>query len=191
MKQQTTVTTIFEGNALNLSSRPVAPAPYDLLPEVPSFTVVSDDFEDGGALDLKFAGPGDDVSPHLHWHGYPEETKSFLINVFDPDAPTPAGFWHWTVASVPSDIRELQTGSGGSDDALPGGSFHLANDGGTHTYMGPYPPEGDRPHRYVFAVHALDVEELDLDKNATPTTAAFQALFHTLARGTITGIYQR
>ena len=176
---------------MDLNDRPVAPEPYDLLPTVPSFTVISDEFEDGEPIPTMFAGDGEDLSPSLKWSGFPEETKSFLISCFDPDAPTPAGFWHWTAVNVPSDVTELSVGAGASNEALPEGAFHIRNDGSALSYMGPLPPEGDRPHRYVFAVHALDVEELPLTEEDSPTKAAFTALFHTLSRGTITGTYQR
>ncbi len=176
---------------MDLSHRPLAPEPYDQLPFVPSFTVKSDDFESGSPIPPQFAGMADNISPHLRWYGFPPETKSFLINVFDPDAPTPAGYWHWTVAGLNTSITELETGAGASDESLPEGAFHLRNDGSEKNYMGPYPPEGDRPHRYYFAVHALDVYALDINEDATATTAAFQGLFHTIARAVMVGTFQR
>lgn len=176
---------------MDLSSRPTAPNPYDLLPSVPTFTVSSDDFEDGAAIPLAFAGSGDNVSPSLSWSGFPPETKSFMVSAFDPDAPTPAGFWHWTVINIPVNVTELKAGAGASDSALPGGAFHLQNDLATLRYYGPNPPSGDRAHRYVFAVHALNVETLQLTSDDTPTKGAFTALFHTIARATVTGTFQQ
>lgn len=175
---------------MDLQERPVAPDPYELLPEVPSFTVTSNEFEDGDSIPPGFTGDGENVSPGLSWSGFPEETRSFLVSCFDPDAPTPAGFWHWTVVNLDGGTTSLAVGAG-SDDALPEGAFHVQNDGSERKYMGPYPPEGDRAHRYIFAVHALDVDKLDLDPADSPTKAAFTALFHTIARGTLTGTYQR
>lgn len=176
---------------MDLQQRPVAPAPYDLLPPVPSFTVTSNDITDGQPLDPRFTQAGENVSPHLSWSGFPTETQSFLVNCFDPDAPTPAGFWHWTIVDLPADLTELEQGWGESDLMLPGAAFHVRNDGGDHAYAGAAPPPGDRPHRYAFAVHALDTDSLDLDADDSPTRVAFVALFHTIARAVITPTFQQ
>ncbi len=175
---------------MNLSERPLAPAPYEMLPPVPSFQITSTDLVDGEAIPEVFTGLGDDLSPMLQWDDFPAETKSFMVNCFDPDAPTPAGFWHWTVVNIPADVTSLTTGAGGMNADLPDGAFHVRNDGSEPRYMGPYPPKGDRPHRYYFAVHALDVESLPVDESASPTAVAFNALFHTLARGELMGTFQ-
>jgi Raf kinase inhibitor-like YbhB/YbcL family protein len=172
--------------------RPTAPDPYGLLPAVPSFTVTSDDVVDGGTMPSSATADGDDRSPHLAWHGFPDGTRSFVVSCFDPDAPTPAGYWHWTVGDLPAGTISLPAGAGSPDGARPPApAFQTRNDAGTTGYTGAAPPPGDRPHRYVFAVHALDVESLDLAPEATPTTVAFTALFHTLARGTLTATFQR
>lgn len=176
---------------MDLSNRPLAPEPYEQLPPVPSFEVTTNSFDVDGPIPTEFTGAGKDLSPSLQWSGFPEETKGFMVSCFDPDAPTPAGFWHWTVVNLGPKITSLPAGAGASDEDLPGQAFHIRNDGSTNQYMGPYPPEGDRPHRYVFAVHALDVPELPLDADDSPTKAAFTALFHTIARGTVTGTYQQ
>lgn len=171
--------------------RPQAPNPYDLLPQAPSFTVTSSTFDDGDELPLRHTATAENISPELSWSGFPEATKSFVVTCFDPDAPTPSGFWHWTVVNLDAGVTSLPEGAGASDDSLPGNAFHVRHDGGGHEYMGSAPPEGDRPHRYIFAVHALDVESLDLDPSDSPTKVAFTALFHTLARGTLTGTFAR
>lgn len=172
-------------------TRPVPPPPYDQLPPVPSFTLTSRDLIDGAPLGTDFVADHGDLSPHLAWSGFPPETQSFVVNCFDPDAPTPAGFWHWTVVDLDAAVTELEQGAGTSDLMLPGASFHVRNDGGGHAYHGAAPPVGDREHRYVFAVHALDVDTLELDADASPTAVAFHALFRTIARATITATYQR
>lgn len=169
--------------------RPVAPDPYSLLPALPSFTVTAD-FADGATLpDAQVYAHGN-TSPRLSWSGAPEGTASYLVTCFDPDAPTPSGFWHWFVANVPGDVTELSEGAGLiGGGVLPEGSLQLGNDYGTRDFGGAAPPAGDRPHRYMFAVTALSVERLDLDPATPPAKASFIALEHTLARGIVTGTY--
>ncbi|HEX5532220.1 MAG TPA: YbhB/YbcL family Raf kinase inhibitor-like protein [Actinomycetales bacterium] len=171
--------------------RPTAPDPYSLLPTVPAFTLTSEDVRDGEELDRLCVAAAGNTSPQLAWTGFPEETRSFLVNCFDPDAPTPAGYWHWTMVNVPVDVTELPRGAGDPGKQLPTGAFHVRSDGGLVGYEGAGPPQGDRPHRYVFAVHALDVERLDLDETASPTAVAFNALFHTIGRAVLTPTYQQ
>lgn len=172
--------------------RPVAPDPYSLLPAVASFTLASQDVANGDRLDVAFTVDGEDVSPELHWEGFPQGTRSFVVSCFDPDAPTPAGYWHWTVVNLPATTTSLPRGAGSADGALlPDGAFQVRSDGGAVGWEGAGPPPGDRPHRYVFAVHALDVDALDLGPDASATVVAFNALFHTLARATLTATYSR
>jgi Raf kinase inhibitor-like YbhB/YbcL family protein len=168
--------------------RPIAPDPYSLLPEVPSFTVESDDFTDGQPLDKRFAHSsvgGDNVSPHVRWSGFPAETKGFALTIYDPDAPTGSGFWHGVAVGIPADVTEIGQGA-----ALPGGAFAVRNDYGEKGYGGPAPPEGDREHRYFFAVHALDTEDLGLADSATPAYVGFNLTFHVLARGVVVPTYK-
>ncbi|MBD3688668.1 YbhB/YbcL family Raf kinase inhibitor-like protein [Nanchangia anserum] len=174
---------------MDLSARPLAPNPYDLLPHFPSFTLTSTDMVDDGALPTSATAQGGSRSPQLSWSGFPDGTRSFLVTCFDPDAPTPAGFWHWCAANVPGSVAELAAGAGASDAELSGG-FHCPNDTGQRNFFGAAPPAGDRAHRYIFAVHALDVDSLDVDHDTRPTAVSFQALFHTLAIATVTGMYR-
>lgn len=171
--------------------RPVAPDPYDLLPRVPAFQLDSRDVQAGTHMRDTFVHAGGNRSPHLEWSGSPAATRSFVITCFDPDAPTPSGFWHWVLVDVPSSVTSLPTGAGAEDGTnLPAKAFHCRNDYGTLGYGGPAPPKGDRPHRYYFAVHALDVESLGVDGRTSPAAVAFTMLGHTLGRALLVPTYQ-
>ncbi|TDB71471.1 YbhB/YbcL family Raf kinase inhibitor-like protein [Micromonospora sp. KC721] len=170
--------------------RPIAPDPYELLPTVPSFTLTSDDVRNGEPMDARYAhdsAGGENVSPHLAWSDFPDGTQSFVVTCFDPDAPTGSGFWHWVLVDVPLSVTELPTGV---KEADLGGAFSVRNDYGETGYGGAAPPAGDRPHRYVFAVHAVDVERLNVGPDASPAYVGFNLAFHTLARAVIRPTYQ-
>ncbi|MBK7622040.1 MAG: YbhB/YbcL family Raf kinase inhibitor-like protein [Kineosporiaceae bacterium] len=172
--------------------RPVSPNPYDLLPAVGSFTVTSADLSDGAAMDLRFvhdSTAGANVSPQLSWSGAPEGTRSFCVTCFDPDAPTPSGFWHWLAVNIPAEVTSLDAGAGADDDQLPDGAFHVRNDFGNHRYDGCAPPPGDQVHRYFFVVHAVDVDALPVDGSASPAVVSFNLAFHTLARAIVVGTF--
>lgn len=148
--------------------------------------MTSNDLVAGESMPEIYTAAEGNVSPHLTWSGFPPETKGFVVTCFDPDAPTPAGWWHWTILDIDSDVTELEQGAGESDLTLAGAAFHLRHDGGGYGYLGAAPPKGDVPHRYIFAVHALDVDSLELDEETTATMAAFSMVFHTIARGYLT-----
>jgi Raf kinase inhibitor-like YbhB/YbcL family protein len=175
--------------------RPQAQDPYEKLPAVPSFDLTSDDVSDGASLPAAHAyeGAADgarNASPQLSWSGYPDGTKSFVVTCYDPDAPTPSGFWHWCLVNVPGDVTSLPTGAGDGSD-LPAGAFHVRNDYGSKDYGGAQPPEGDRPHRYYFVVHAVDTDALDVDDQVSPAVVSFNLVFHTLARAQLVATFQR
>lgn len=172
--------------------RPVAPEPYDNLPGVPTFELRSNDLTAGETMPKIHTKEGGNTSPHLEWSGFPPETQGFVINCFDPDAPTPSGYWHWTVLDLDSGVTWLDRGQGESDLFLPGAASHVRSDGNAFSYEGAAPPAGDRPHRYVFAVHAIDVPSLELDADdVSPAAVAFNTLFHTIARATLTVTFQQ
>ncbi|QRP46220.1 YbhB/YbcL family Raf kinase inhibitor-like protein [Amycolatopsis sp. FDAARGOS 1241] len=175
---------------------PQAPNPYDFLPSVPSFTLRSNDIAEGETLATPhlsgiFGAGGEDRSPQLSWEGFPEGTRSFAVTVYDPDAPTASGFWHWAVFNIPASVTELAANAGdASGSGLPEGAVTLKGDGGVKQFLGAAPPPGHGPHRYYFVVHALDVDSLDVSGDATPAFLGFTMFGHTLARATIMATYE-
>src|SRR6201991_3657876 len=170
--------------------------PYYFLPKLPSFTLTSESVTDGQPLandqvsGIMGAG-GADVSPQLSWEGFPEGTRSFAVTMYDPDAPTASGFWHWAVFNVPASVTELAANAGDANGSgLPDGAVTLKGDGGVKQFLGAAPPPGHGPHRYYFVVHALDVDSLDIDGDATPAFLGFNMFGHTLGRATLTPVYE-
>ena len=169
--------------------------PYDFLPELPGFRLTSADITDGQPLKMAqvsgiMGAGGEDVSPQLSWSGFPEATRSFAVTIFDPDAPTASGFWHWAVANLPATVTELPAGAGDGSE-LPGEALTLVNDAGMRRYVGAAPPPGHGHHRYFVAVHALDVEKLDLSEDASPAYLGFNLFMHAIARAVIHGTYEQ
>ena len=167
--------------------------PFARLPEVPSFTVTSTTVADGDAWpDEQMSGllgvpAGKDISPQLSWSGAPEGTKSYAVTVYDPDAPTQSGFWHWAVADIPASVTELPEGAGDdTGSGLPDGAFQLRGDAGTTRFIGAAPPAGHGVHRYFFVVHALDVESIGVPADATPAFLGFNIASHILGRAVLT-----
>ncbi len=158
--------------------------PYYMLEGKPTFALSSTDITDGEQMPLAQLSTrlgGEDKSPHLKWSGFPDGTKSFALTVYDPDAPTPSGFWHWAVYNLPSDTVELVAGAGNNSELLPSNAVAVKNDRSLKEFIGAAPPPKTGRHRYFFVVYALDTEKLDLPEDATPTFLTFNLLGHTLA----------
>lgn len=170
--------------------RPVHPDPYSLLPAVPSFNLTSADVTDGQPLQDDQVAAHGNTSPQLSWSDVPEGTKSFTVTCFDPDAPTPSGFWHWVLVDLPADVTSLDAGAGAEGAALPGNAFMCRNDGGAKAFMGAAPPAGDQVHRYYFVVHAVKEDALGVDSDASPAVVSFNLAFKTLGRAILHGTYQ-
>jgi Raf kinase inhibitor-like YbhB/YbcL family protein len=151
--------------------------------------VTSSSFGEGQTIgnDFVFTGcGGKNQSPQLSWSGAPTGTKSFAITCFDPDAPTGSGYWHWLVSDIPASVASVDVGAG--TNGSPAGGKGGTSDFGMSSYGGPCPPKGDRPHRYIFTVYALDVESIDAE-GATGATTIFKMRGHVLSKGSISGTF--
>ncbi|AYM89431.1 MULTISPECIES: kinase inhibitor [Serratia] len=158
-----------------------------------AFRLYSNDLQDGAKMPERqvFNGMGyhgDNLSPHLAWEDAPAGTKSFAITVYDPDAPTGSGWWHWVVANIPANVHELPQGAGSGKPGLPAGAVQTRTDFGKAGYGGAAPPQGES-HRYQFTVHALDVENIPVDAEASGAMVGFNIHFHSLGKATLTVKY--
>jgi hypothetical protein len=138
-----------------------------------------------------FGCTGGNRSPALSWNGAPAGTKSFAVTIYDPDAPTGSGFWHWVVYDIPATVTSLPEGAGAvHSTVLPPGTIQGRTDYGQMGYGGPCPPQGT-PHHYNITVFAVDTDKLDGDENTSAAVIGFQLHYHTLAKATLTGLYGR
>ena len=162
-----------------------------------AFTLTSPDIADGSTIaqSFEFDGfgcSGRNQSPVLRWSGAPEGTKGFAVNVYDPDAPTGSGFWHWYVIDLPASVSELPANAGAKGGAhLPAGARQIRNDYGQYAWGGMCPPPGDKPHRYIFTVHALSVARIDVPDDAPAALTGFMVNANTLAKASFTATYGR
>jgi Raf kinase inhibitor-like YbhB/YbcL family protein len=195
MDRRLSLVFFFAALAASLSAQ--AYNPYAKLPRVPGFTVTSADVKDGvpfpsDQMSGIFGAGGKDISPQLSWKGFPAATKSFVVTMYDPDAPTGSGFWHWAVVDIPASVTSLDRGAGDDKGSgIPAGAFQLPNDARLARFVGAAPPPGNGKHRYFIVVHALDVPTLGLAKDATPGFLGFNLFTHTLARAMIVPTAQR
>ena len=121
----------------------------------------------------------------------PAGTKGFALTVYDPDAPTGSGWWHWVVFNIPAAVNRLPEGAGSKGGHLPDGAVQSRTDFGAPGYGGACPPEGHGNHRYIFTVHALDVEKLDLPPESSAAMVGFMVNAHTLGKASFTAVYGR
>lgn len=159
-----------------------------------NFTLTSPTISEGGML-MKvhvfqgFGCDGENQSPQLAWTGAPKGTKSFAINVYDPDAPIGSGWWHWSVVNIPATTSAIGQNAS-ANQTLPSGALEIRNDYGVIGFGGACPPLGES-HRYVITVFALRAERLELPENPSNALVGFMVRANALDRATITAVYRR
>lgn len=135
---------------------------------------------------------GQNISPSLSWTGAPAGTKSFALTMYDPDAPTGSGWWHWMVYNIPATSKSLPAGAGDkAKKLLPTGAMQGPTDFGSAGYGGPCPPPGDKPHRYIFTLYALKVDKLDIPAGSTSAFVGFNVNANQIGKATFTALYGR
>ena len=180
--------------SLGLAAALAAAAP---LAGAASFQLGSPTIKPGGTLtDAQvfngFGCAGKNISPALNWRGAPPDTKSFALTVYDPDAPTGSGWWHWVVYNIPASVTGLPEGAGTADGkGLPAGSAQGRTDFGAPGFGGACPPPGDKPHRYIFTVYALKTDKLDIPPDGTAALVGYMINANKLASATFTAKYGR
>lgn len=160
------------------------------------FKISSPALKAGGVMPMdhvfnSFGCEGKNISPELNWQNAPKDTQSFAITMYDPDAPTGSGWWHWSVFNISPNVNQLKAGAGNSVDQLPEGSAQARTDFGKPGYGGPCPPVGDKPHRYYFTVHALKVPRIDLTADASGAMLGYYLNQNTIKKATIMVKYGR
>ena len=167
------------------------------LAQAAGFKLSSPDIKAGAMMPKRFeykgfGCEGDNQSPALKWSGAPKGAKSFAVTMYDPDAPTGSGWWHWMVINLPADVNELKPDAGAVGGAnLPKGASHARIDYGVAGWGGTCPPQGDKPHRYVFTVYALKVDKLELPADATAALTGFMINGNALGKASFTAKYGR
>jgi len=167
------------------------------LAQAGDFKIIESGIQDGGRLDNAyvlngFGCEGGNVSPRVVWQDAPANTKSFALTLYDPDAPTGSGWWHWVAFNIPADTTEIVYGAGDPAKGLmPMGTVQSRTDFGTPGFGGACPPKGHGPHQYQLTVHALDTEKLNLDENASAAMVGFYVGAHSLGLARVSGVYER
>ena len=159
------------------------------------FTLKSDQLAGQLTIEQVYSGfgcTGKNISPSLKWINAPKNAKSFAVTVYDPDAPTGSGWWHWVIFNIPADVTELRTDAGNlQKKTAPAGSTQSVTDYGKPGFGGACPPVGDKPHRYIFTVFALDVPKLDLDDKAGAALVGYMLNQHAIAKASLISYYGR
>ncbi|WP_276380991.1 YbhB/YbcL family Raf kinase inhibitor-like protein [Flavobacterium sp. H4147] len=158
-----------------------------------TFTLTSKDLGGEATKVQEFNGfgcSGENQSPQLSWKNAPEGTKSFAVTMYDPDAPTGSGFWHWVVVDIPANVNELVTNAG-TKNLVPKGAIQSVTDYGIKGFGGPCPPVGHGYHQYIITVYALKTEKLGTDENTNPAVVGFNLWNQTLAKASIVAYYKR
>ena len=166
---------------------PIAATAFEISsPDIAPGSKISDEYVFSG-----FGCSGKNISPALKWSGAPAGTKSFALMIYDPDAPTGSGFWHWVMVDIPATATELPQGAGDPAGKLPAGAMQSRTDFGSPGYGGPCPPQGDPPHHYHFMLFAVDAAKLGTDADTTAAVVGFNLHFHTLAKAEFVAVYGR
>ncbi|ARE38847.1 Phospholipid-binding protein [Rhodovulum sp. P5] len=171
--------------ALALAATPVAAEMTLTSPDIAPDSAIGADFVFDG-----FGCTGPNLSPALEWSGAPEGTGSYILTVYDPDAPTGSGFWHWSLFNLSADTTSLPQGAGKTAD-LPDGAVQARNDYSQNAYGGPCPPEGDAPHRYIFTIYAMPQDKLPIGETASGAFVGFFAHTSALDSASFTALYGR
>jgi len=160
-----------------------------------TFTLTSSDLGGEATITEEFDGfgcKGKNQSPQLLWENAPEGTKSFAVTMYDPDAPTGSGWWHWVVFDIPANVNELVAGAGNTTlNLVPEGAIQGITDYGTNGYGGPCPPEGHGLHQYIITVYALKTDKLGLNMSTNPAVVGYYLWNNTLAKASIVAYYKR
>lgn len=160
-----------------------------------TLTLSSQDIAQGELMNKKqefngFGCNGEDMSPQLAWSNIPKGTKSFALTVYDPDAPTGSGWWHWQLVNIPVTVIQLPPNAGSAvQDLAPVGSRQIQNDYGITGFGGACPPEGHGVHRYRFTIHALSIETLELPENASGALTGYMINSNSIGSSTIESLY--
>lgn len=160
-----------------------------------TFTLTSSTLGGQTTINEEFNGfgcSGKNESPQLSWTNAPEGTKSFAITMYDPDAPTGSGWWHWIVFDIPANVMEIPMNAGNLElNLMPKGAIQSITDYGAKGYGGPCPPKGHGLHEYIITVYALKTEKLGLDANNNAATVGFYLGNNVLSKASIVAYYER